>query len=138
MALIQAIPSSQSVFLCTADKLQCWPILARNDTCWLMLAFSFLHISVIGTIASEFYQVFSSENTLWLALGKSWPLLAQPQKKTRVHKGIRLWYRRELRRPCDRQWQEGRCVSPGSSVSPSRGKAFLSKPAEITFPKTRI
>ena len=52
MALIQAIRSSQAAFLCTADKLQCWPILARNDTYWVMLAFSFLHISFIGTIAS--------------------------------------------------------------------------------------
>ena len=43
--------STKAVFLCTADKLQCWPILARNDTYWRILAFSFLHISFIGTIA---------------------------------------------------------------------------------------
>ena len=43
--------STKAVFLCTADKLQCWPILARNDTYWRMLTFSFLHISFIGTIA---------------------------------------------------------------------------------------
>ena len=52
MALIQAIRSSQAAFLCTADKLQCGPMLAHNGTYWLMLAFSFLHISFIGTIAS--------------------------------------------------------------------------------------
>ena len=52
MALIQAIRSSQASFLCTADKLQCGPMLAHNGTYWLMLAFSFLHISFIGTIAS--------------------------------------------------------------------------------------
>ena len=39
--------STKAVFLCTADKLQCWPILARNDTYWRMLTFSFLHISFI-------------------------------------------------------------------------------------------
>ena len=52
MALIQAIRSSQAAFLCTADKLQCGPMLAHNGTYWLMLAFSFLHISFIGTKAS--------------------------------------------------------------------------------------
>ena len=56
-ALIQNISghhdcSTKDVFLCTADKLQCWPILARNDTYWRVLAFSFLHISFIGPIAS--------------------------------------------------------------------------------------
>ena len=61
----------KAVFLCAADKLQCWPMLARNGTYWCMLAFSFLHLSFIGTIAS-------------VALGKSWPLLAQPRKDTDV------------------------------------------------------
>ena len=44
--------STQTVFLCTADKLQCWPMLARNGTYWRMLAFSLLRLSFIGTIAS--------------------------------------------------------------------------------------
>ena len=48
-------------------------------------------------------KFFQLKTTLGLALGESWPLLAQPQKNTDVHKG---------------------CF---------RGKAFLSKPAEITF-----
>ena len=40
--------STKAVFLCTAEKLQCWPMLAHNDTYWRVLAFSFLHISFIG------------------------------------------------------------------------------------------
>ena len=59
MALIQTFSvqahhdcSTKAVFLCTADKLQCWPMLARNGTYWCMLAFRFLHLSFIGTIAS--------------------------------------------------------------------------------------
>ena len=54
--------STKAVFLCTADKLQCWPMLARNGTYWRMLAFSFLHISFIGTIASVVLTTFSFAN----------------------------------------------------------------------------
>ena len=39
--------STKAVFLCTAGKLQYWPMLARNGTYWRMF-----HISFIGTIAS--------------------------------------------------------------------------------------
>ena len=38
-----------------------------------------------------FYQVLSFKNSPGLALGKSWPLLAQGQKNTHVHKGMLLW-----------------------------------------------
>ena len=51
--------STKAVFLCTPDKLQCWPMLARNGTYWRMLAFGFLHISFIGTIASVVLITFS-------------------------------------------------------------------------------
>ena len=89
--------STKAVFLRTADKLQCWPMLARNGTYWRMLAFSFLHISFIGTNSFSgsiwFYQIkfFHLKMALGLALGESWPLLAQPQKNTDVHKGMLLW-----------------------------------------------
>ena len=53
--------SRKAVFLCTADKLQCWPMLARNGTYWCMLAFSFLHLSFIRTIAS----VVLSSSFIW-------------------------------------------------------------------------
>ena len=43
--------ATKAVFLRTADQLQCWHMLARNGTYWRMLAFSFLHISFIGTTA---------------------------------------------------------------------------------------
>ena len=36
-------------------------------------------------------KFFQLKITLGLALGESWPLLAQPQKNTDVHKGILLW-----------------------------------------------
>ena len=87
--------STKAVFLCTADKLQCWPMLAHNGTYWRMLAFSFLHISFIGTTASVVLygsiKIFHLKIALGLALGESWPLLAQPQKNTDVHKGTLLW-----------------------------------------------
>ena len=87
--------ATKAVFLCTADKLQCWPMLARNGTYWRMLAFSFLHISFIGTIALVVLygsiKIFDLKIALGLALGESWPLLAQPQKNTDVHKGMLLW-----------------------------------------------
>ena len=54
----------KGVLLCTADKLQCWPMLARNGTYWCMLAFSFLHLSFIifiRTIAS----VVLSSSVIW-------------------------------------------------------------------------
>ena len=84
--------STKAVFLRTADKLQCWPMLARNGTYWRMLAFSFLHISFIGTNSFSgsiwFYQIkfFHLKMALGLALGESWPLLAQPQKNTDVYR----------------------------------------------------
>ena len=67
--------STKAVFLCTADKLQCWPMLARNGTYWRMLVCSLLHISFIGTIASvvqssSWYQVLSFVNNLWAGLGQ--------------------------------------------------------------------
>ena len=71
---IMTVPP-KAVFLCTADKLQCWPMLARNGTYWCMLAFSFFHISCIGTIASvvqssSWHQVRSFENSPWAGLGQ--------------------------------------------------------------------
>ena len=36
-------------------------------------------------------RFFHLKIALELALGKSWPLLAQPQKNTHVHKGMLLW-----------------------------------------------
>ena len=70
-------------------------MLARNGTYWRMLAFSFLHISFIGTIALVVLygsiKIFHLKIALGLALGESWPLLAQPQKNTDVHKGMLLW-----------------------------------------------
>ena len=62
-------------------------MLACNDTYWRVLAFSFLHISVIGGSIKFFHLKVA----LGLALGKSWPLLAQGQKNTHVHKGMLLW-----------------------------------------------
>ena len=84
--------SSQAVFLCTAVKMQCWPMLARNGPYSRRLAFSFLHISFIGTIASVVLSSsFILKIALGLALDESWLLLAQPQKNTDVHKGMLLW-----------------------------------------------
>ena len=84
--------STKAAFLCTAVKMQCWPMLARNGPYWRMLAFSFLHISFIGTIASVVLSSsFILKIPLGLALGESWLLLAQPQKNTDVHKGMLLW-----------------------------------------------
>ena len=84
--------STKAVFLCTAVKLQCWPMLARNGPYWRRLAFSFLHVSFIGTIASVVLSSsFIFKIALGLALGESWLLLAQPQKNTDVHKGMLLW-----------------------------------------------
>ena len=97
MALIQAIRSSQAAFLCTADKLQCGPMLAHNGTYWLMLAFSFLHISFIGTIAfSGSIKFFHLKIALGLALGKSWPLLSQPQRNTDVHRQTCINHHRDV------------------------------------------
>ena len=66
--------SRKPVFLCTADKLQCWPMLARNGTHWRMLAFSFLHLSFIifiRTIASVVLSSsYSFENSPWASLGR--------------------------------------------------------------------
>ena len=69
--------STKAVFLCTADKLQCWPMLmlARHGTYWPMLVCSLLHISFIGTIASvvlscSCYEVLSFENSPWAGFGQ--------------------------------------------------------------------
>ena len=85
-------------------KLQCWPMLARNDTYWRVLAFSFLHISFIGGSIKFFHLKIA----LGLALGKSWPLLAQGQKNTHVHKGMLLW---ELSKPAKITFGENKDLS---------------------------
>ena len=92
--------STKAAFLCTADKLQCWPMLARNGTYWRMLAFSFLHISFVGTIALVVLygsiKIFHLTIALGLALGESWPLLAQPQKNTDVYRQTYINYLRDV------------------------------------------
>ena len=92
--------ATKAVFLCTADKLQCWPMLAHNGTYWRMLAFSFLHISFIGTTASVVLygsiKIFHLKIALGLALGESWPLLAQPQKNTDVYRQTCINYLRDV------------------------------------------
>ena len=40
--------STKAVFLCTADTLQCWPMMARDGTYWRELAFSFLTFHSLG------------------------------------------------------------------------------------------
>ena len=62
----------------------------RNGTYWRMLAFSFLHISFIGTYWDNCFggsiKFFHIKIAPGLALGKSWPLLAQPQRNTDVNR----------------------------------------------------
>ena len=55
-------------------------MLAHVGTYWRTLAFSVLHLSFIGTYVQLFYLVLA----IGLALGKSWLLLAKPQKNTDV------------------------------------------------------
>ena len=87
--------STKAAFLCTAVKLQCWPMLAHVGTLWPILAhvgiqFSphFIHWdnSFSGSI-----KFFNLKIARGLALSESWLLLAQPQKNTDVHKGMLLW-----------------------------------------------
>ena len=85
----------KAVFLCTAEKLQCWPMLVRKGAYWCMLAFSFLHLSFIGTIASvilssSWYQVFSIENSPWAGLGQN---LAVASATTEKHWSTKAWFR---------------------------------------------
>ena len=51
---------------------------------------------------------FHLKIALGLALGKSWPLLAQPQKNTHVHKGMLLW---ELSKPAKITFGENKDLS---------------------------
>ena len=73
-------------FLCTADKLQCWPMLARKGTYWCVFAFSFLHLSFIGRIASvvlskSWYQVLSFEKDPWAGFGRILAVACQTTEK---------------------------------------------------------
>ena len=74
--------STQAVFLCTADKLQCWPILARNGTYWRMLVFSVLHLSFMGTYVQLFYEVLSFENSPWAGLARILGCCLRNHRKT--------------------------------------------------------
>ena len=65
-------------------------------TCWHieLSILGLLHLSIsihLGNSFSCSMKFFQLKITLGLALGESWPLLAQPQKNTDVHKGILLW-----------------------------------------------
>ena len=44
-----------------------------------------IHLRISFSCSMKFFQL---KNTLGLALGESWPLLAQPQKNIDVHKGM--------------------------------------------------
>ena len=68
--------STQAVFLCTAVKLQCWPMLAHKGTDWRMLVCSLLHFWFIGSKASvvqssSWYQVLSIGSNPWAGLGRN-------------------------------------------------------------------
>ena len=65
-------------------------------TCWhielsilglLHLSIS-IHLRISFSCSMKFFQL---KITLGLALGESWPLLAQPQKNTDVYKGMLPW-----------------------------------------------
>ena len=65
-------------------------------TCW-HIEFSILslpHLSISIHLRIRFgcsMKLFELKITLGLALGESWPLLAQPQKNTDVYKGMLPW-----------------------------------------------
>ena len=57
-----------------------------NDSSKVLYFYVFLRsLGEIGVPAMKFFQL---KITLGLALGESWPLLAQPQKNTDVYKGL--------------------------------------------------
>ena len=60
--------SKKAVFLCTADKLQCWPMLARWNL-HAQPAPPFIQHSFEQRL-QLFYQVFSFENNPWAGLGR--------------------------------------------------------------------
>ena len=96
--------STQAVFLCTADKLQYWPMLAR----WTLHAQPsppFIQ-HLFEQRLQLFYQVLLFENNPWAGLGR---ILAVACATTEKH------------------W------CPVSTFSYFHGKAFLGKPAAITF-----
>ena len=67
--------STKAAFLCTAVKLQCWPMLARYDPYWRMLAFlspHFIHwdnsFRLVKKLVSSVYLPFPlSVGRLWYA-----------------------------------------------------------------------
>ena len=81
--------STTAVFLCTAVKLQSCHMLAH----WTQhigpspVSIS-LHLRISFSCSMKFFQL---KITLGLALGESWPLLAQPQKSIDVYKGLLPW-----------------------------------------------
>ena len=74
--------STKAVFLCTAVKLQSCHIDVGtlNIPCLLRLSIS-IHLSNGFRCSMKFFHL---KRALGLALGESWPLLAQPQKNTGV------------------------------------------------------
>ena len=90
MALIQAYSvqahhdcSTKAVFRNLATS---WHI-ELSMLCLLYLSI-FINLRIFFTCCMKFFQL---KITLGLALGESWPLLAQPQKNTDVHKRMLLW-----------------------------------------------
>ena len=73
---------TKPVFLCTADKLKCCQHVGTLNSSYLSIR-SFHHPSFVGTIEKEKeFKHFCFEIALGLALGRSWLLLAQPQRNT--------------------------------------------------------
>ena len=65
-------------------------------TCWHieLSILGLLHLSIrihLTNSCSCSMKFFQLKTTLGLALGESWPLLAQPQKNTDVYKGMLPW-----------------------------------------------
>ena len=65
-------------------------------TCWHieLSILGLLHLSISIHLTNSLncsMKFFCLKIALGLALGESWPLLAQPQKDTDVHKGMLLW-----------------------------------------------
>ena len=81
--------STTAVFLCTAVKLQSCHMLAHWTQHIGPSPVSIrIHLRISFSCSMKFFPL---KITLGLALGESWPLLAQPQKSIDVYKGLLPW-----------------------------------------------
>ena len=78
MTVPQRLSSSAQLRNCNVGP--SWRVMTHIGACWHS-AFSTFHS----------FKFFHLKIALGLALGKSSPLPAQPQKNTHVHKGMLLW-----------------------------------------------